>query len=123
MKKFSEIIIEGQKAGKTVEEINTELKKAGATFHFETMDEAMAKAKELKEQEEGFMKGEEPMMIDGQLAMMASDGKPIKLDGEGAAVKTPTMARDKSRAGTTITVGKFKLTYDENGYCTKKSRI
>lgn len=123
MKKFSEIIIEGQKAGKTIDEINAELKTAGATFSLKDMDEATAKAKALKEQEEGFIPGEEPLMIDGVLAIMASDGKPIKMEGKGAAVKSPTMERDMSRAGKTITAGKWKLTYDENGCCKKKVRI
>lgn len=124
MKKFSEIIIEGQKAGKTIEEINTELKAAGATFSLKDMDEATAKAKALKEQEEGFKPGEEPLMVDGVLAIMASDGKPIKLEGgKSASVKTPTMERDMSRAGKTITAGKWKLTYDEDGYCKSKIRI
>lgn len=123
MKKFSEIIIEGQKAGKTIEEINAELKTAGATFSLKDMDEATAKAKALKEQEEGFIPGEEPLMVDGVLAIMASDGKPIKLEGKGAAVKTPTMERDMSRAGKIITAGKWTLTYDEDGYCKSKIRI
>lgn len=123
MKKFSEIIIEGQKAGKTIEEINAELKTAGATFSLKDMDEATAKAKALKEQEEGFNPGEEPLMVDGVLAIMASDGKPIKMEGKGTAVKTPTMERDMSRAGKIITAGKWKLTYDEDGYCKSKIRI
>lgn len=123
MKKFSEIIIEGQKANKTLDEINAELKAAGATFHLENMDEATVKAKALKEQEEGFKPGEEPLMVDGVLAIMASDGKPIKMEGKGTSVKTPTMARDMSRAGTTIEAGGFRLTYDENGYCKTKTRI
>lgn len=123
MKKFSEIIIEGQKAGKTIEEINAELKAAGAIFFLKDMDEATAKAKALKEQEEGFIPGEEPLMVDGVLAIMASDGKPIKLEGKGAAVKTPTMERDMSRAGKIITAGKWTLTYDEDGYCKSKIRI
>ena len=123
MKKLSEIIIEGQKANKTLDEINAELKAAGATFHLESMDEATAKAKALKEQEEGFKSGEEPLMVDGVLAIMASDCKPIKMEGKGTATKTPTMARDMSRAGTTIEAGGFRLTYDENGYCKTKTRI
>lgn len=129
MKKFSEIIIEGQKAKKTLDEINAELKAAGATFHLESMDEATAKAKALKEQEEGFNPGEEPLMVDGVLAIMASDGKPIKMTsgplaaGTKASVKTPSMERDMSRAGTTIEAGGFRLTYDENGYCKTKTRI
>lgn len=32
-RKFEQIINEGQKAGKTVEEINADLKAAGANFH------------------------------------------------------------------------------------------
>lgn len=123
MKKFSEIIIEGQKANKTLDEINAELKAAGATFHLESMDEATAKAKALKEQEEGFKPGKEPLMVDGVLAVMASDGKPIKMEGNGTATKTPSMERDMSRAGTTIEAGGFRLTYDENGYCKSKTRI
>lgn len=123
MKKFSEIIIEGQKAKKTLDEINAELKAVGATFHLESMDEATAKAKALKEQEEGFKPGEEPLMVDGVLAIMASDGKPIKMEGKGTATKTLTMERDMSRAGTTIEAGGFRLTYDENGYCKTKTRI
>lgn len=129
MKKFSEIIIEGQKAKKTLDEINAELKAAGATFHLESMDEATAKAKALKEQEEGFKPGEEPLMVDGVLAIMASDGKPIKMTsdplakGTKASVKTPSMERDMSRAGTTIEAGGFRLTYAENGYCKTKTRI
>ena len=123
MKKFSEIIIEGQKANKTLDEINAELKAAGATFHLESMDEATAKAKALKEQEEGFKPGKEPLMVGGVLAVMASDGKPIKMEGNGTAIKTPSAERDMSRAGTTIEAGGFRLTYDENGYCKTKTRI
>ena len=123
MKKFSEIIIEGQKDNKTLDEINAELKAAGANFYFETMDEATAKAKALKEQEEGFKPGEEPLMVDGVLVVMASDGKPIKMEGKDTATKTPSMERDMSRAGATIEAGGFRLTYDENGYCKTKTRI
>lgn len=129
MKKFSEIIIEGQKTGKTVDEINEELKEAGATFHLESMDEATAKAKALKEQEEGFLPGEEPLKVDGVLAIMASDGKPIKLasgamsGGAKTSIRTPTMERDMDRAGTTIEAGGFRLTYDDLGYCVSKAKI
>ena len=127
MAKFSEIILNGKKDGKTLEEINKELKEAGATFSLKSMSEAEAKA--LKEQEEGSKKGEEPLMVDGVLAIMASDGKPIKLTsgvlakGTKASVKTPSMERDMSRAGKTITAGGFELRYDSNRYCVSKSRI
>ena len=62
-------------------------------------------------------------MVGGVLAVMASDGKPIKMEGNGTATKTPSMERDMSRAGTTIEAGGFRLTYDENGYCKSKTRI
>ena len=61
---------------------------------------------------------------------IASDGKPIEVTdipyglSESAGVKNsivqPVMARDLSRAGTEIYVApRYKLTYDENGYCVK----
>lgn len=125
MAKFSEIILNGKKDGKTLEEINKELKEAGATFSLKSMSEAEAKAKALKEQEEGFKKGEEPLMIDGVLAVIASDGKPIKMDGSSAnaSVKSPSMARDMSRAGKTIEAAGYRLVYDNDGYCKSKARI
>ena len=133
MDKFSEIILNGKKNGKTLEEINKELKEAGANFSLKNMTEAEAKAKALKEQEEGFIPGEEPLMIDGVLAVMASDGKPIKMvdnalggvSGKGVktSVKTPSMERDMSRAGKTIEAAGYRLTYDSQGYCQSKARI
>ena len=61
---------------------------------------------------------------------IASDGKPIEVTdipyglSESAGIKNsivqPVMARDLSRAGTEIYVApRYKLTYDENGYCVK----
>lgn len=125
MAKFSDIILNGKKNGKTLEEINKELKEAGANFSLKNMTEAEAKAKALKEQEEGFKKGEEPLMIDGVLATIASDGKPIKMNGgpKNASVKSPSMERDVSRAGKTIEAAGFRLRYDDNGYCISKTRI
>ncbi len=125
MAKFSEIILNGKKNGKTLEEINKELKAAGATFSLKNMSEAEAKAKALKEQEEGFKKGEEPLMVDGVLAVMASDGKPIKMINASGhdAIKSPSMERDMSRAGKTIEAAGYRLTYNSQGYCTSKARI
>ena len=125
MAKFSEIILNGKKDGKTLEEINKELKEAGATFSLKSMSEAEAKAKALKEQEEGFKKGEEPLMVDGVLAVMASDGKPIKMINASGhdAIKSPSMERDISRAGKTIEAAGYRLTYNSQGYCTSKARI
>lgn len=125
MAKFSEIILNGKKNSKTLEEINKELKAAGATFSLKNMTEAEAKAKALKEQEEGFKKGEEPLMVDGVLAVMASDGKPIKMINASGhdAIKSPSMERDMSRAGKTIEAAGYRLTYNSQGYCTSKARI
>lgn len=125
MAKFSEIILNGKKNGKTLEEINKELKEAGANFSLKNMTEAEAKAKALKEQEEGFKPGKEPLMVDGVLAVMASDGKPIKMiDVSGHdAIKSPSMERDMSRAGKTIEAAGYRLTYDSQGYCKSKARI
>ena len=61
---------------------------------------------------------------------IASDGKPIEVTdipsglSENSGVKNsivqPVMARDLSRAGTEVYVApRYKLTYDENGYCVK----
>ena len=125
MAKFSEIILNGKKNGKTLEEINKELKEAGANFSLKNMTEAEAKAKALKEQEEGFKPGKEPLMVDGVLAVMASDGKPIKMINASGhdAIKSPSMERDMSRAGKTIEAAGYRLTYNSQGYCTSKARI
>ena len=64
---------------------------------------------------------------------IASDGKPIEVTdipsglSENSGVKNsivqPVMARDLSRAGTEVYVApRYKLTYDENGYCVKKEK-
>ena len=61
---------------------------------------------------------------------IASDGKPIEVTdipyglSESAGIKNsivqPVMARDISRAGTEVYVApRYKLTYDEDGYCVK----
>ena len=64
---------------------------------------------------------------------IASDGKPIEVTdtpyglSESAGVKNsivqPVMRRDLERAGTEIYVApRYKLTYDENGYCVKQEK-
>ena len=61
---------------------------------------------------------------------IASDGKPIEVTdipaglsekaGVYNAIVQPVMARDISRAGTEVYVApRYKLTYDEDGYCVK----
>ena len=61
---------------------------------------------------------------------IASDGKPIEVtdtpyglsenSGVKNSIKQPVMRRDLERAGTEIYVApRYKLTYDEVGYCVK----
>ena len=68
---------------------------------------------------------------------IASDGKAIKLVSSNnpsgkssvkkgsakSARKSASMARDTSRAGTTITAGGYNVTYDDKGYAVKKVKI
>lgn len=118
-KKFAEIIERGQEDGKSYEEINAELKAAGADFHLD--DQGRVAGWTEQEMREGFRPGEEKPMI-------ASDGKPIrfstKAPGGGTyAVAVPVMDRDEARANTTITVGHWELSYDSLGYCWRRSRM
>lgn len=127
-KTFENIINEGKKNGKKLSEINAELKAAGATFHLDytmTPDGPQTGWSE-KEMAEGFIPAEDDRK--NGLYEIASDGKPVRLSTKapgggvyGAAV--PVMERDESRAGTTITVGSWQLTYDERGYCCDMSRV
>lgn len=123
-KKFAEIINEGKATGKTIEAINKELKEAGANFHLNP-DGGIAGWTE-QEMKEGFIPGED----DGKDALykIASDGKPIrfshKAPGGGVySTAIPVMDRDESRAGTTITVGRWELAYDSLGYCYARSYL
>ena len=124
-KKFAEIINEGCKAGKTVAEINKELKAAGANFHLNP-DGGVAGWTDA-EMKDGFIPAEDDG-TDG-IYKIASDGKPIrfssKIPGSNAVYSSavPVMNRDESRAGTTITVDSWKLTYDERGYCRERGRV
>lgn len=117
-KKFADIIRQGQADGKSYEEINAELKAAGADFHLDDQGKVGWTEEEMAE---GFHPGEEKPMI-------ASDGKPIrfstKAPGGGTyAVAVPVMDRDEERANTTVTVGHWELSYDSLGYCWRRSRM
>ena len=123
-KKYAEIINEGKATGKSIEEINSELKAAGATFHLNP-DGGVAGWTEA-EMREGFI----PAADDGKNALYktASDGKPIRystkvLGGEVYGVAIPVMERDESRADTTITVGHWELSYDSLGYCYSRKNL
>ena len=122
---YENIINEGKAAGKTIEAINAELKAAGANFHLNP-DGGVAGWTE-DEMREGFIPAED----DGKDALykIASDGKPIrysnKIPGGNDFYSSamPVMDRDEARAGTTITVGSWRLTYDERGYCIERGRV
>lgn len=102
-KKFEQIITDGKKNGKTLEEINKELKEAGATFHLSSLEGNGGWSK--AEMAEGFVLGEP-----------AKDAK-RELD----------MSRKMEFAGTKqiqwIPGGKFEVEYDENGYAKKAVKV
>lgn len=123
-KKYVDIINEGKKNGKTIDEINEALKEAGANFHLNP-DDGVAGWTE-QEMKEGFIPAED----DGKdgIYKIASDGKPIRystkvLGGEVYGVAIPVMERDESRADTTITVGHWELSYDSLGYCYSRKNL
>ena len=79
---------------------------------------------------------------ESKIYKVASDGKPIEYNSGVTSKKTvenpdgttktvtvkpstkqPSMARDKSRAGTTITTGDWAITYDNDGYAVRKTRV
>ena len=104
-KKFAEIINEGCKAGKTVEEINKELKEAGANFYLNP-DGGVAGWTE-QEMKEGFIPTEE----------------------EPADVRHlhDYMRYNVTKAGQTVRVetpeGTYDITWDEGGHPEKAVRV
>ena len=123
-KKYAEIINEGKATGKSIEEINAELKAAGATFHLNP-DGGVAGWTE-QEMKEGFIPAED----DGKdgIYKIASDGKPIRFSNKAPGggvygVAIPVMDRDESRADTTITVGHWELSYDSRGCCYSRKNL
>lgn len=123
-KKYAEIINEGKKNGKSIDEINEALKEAGANFHLNP-DGGVSGWTE-QEMKEGFIPAED----DGKdgIYKIASDGKPIRYSTKapgggvyGAAI--PVMERDESRADTTITVGHWELSYDSRGCCYSRKNL
>lgn len=123
-KKYAEIINEGKKNGKSIDEINEALKEAGANFHLNP-DGGVSGWTE-QEMKEGFIPAED----DGKdgIYKTASDGKPIRFSNKapgggvyGAAI--PVMDRDESRADTTITVGHWELSYDSRGCCYSRKNL
>ena len=104
-KRFADIINEGCKAGKTVEEINQELKAAGANFHLD----ADGKVAGWTEQEmaEGFI--------------------PAKKKPEDVKHLHDYMKFNSAKANTEEEVwtpeGHYRITFDEDGHATKAVRI
>lgn len=124
-KKYAEIINEGKKNGKTIAEINAELKAAGATFHLDA-DGAPVEGWTEAEMANGFIPAEDDRK--NGLYEIASDGKPVRYSNKapgggkyGSAI--PVMERDESRADTTITVGHWELSYDSLGYCYSRKNL
>ena len=103
-KKYADIINEGKKNGKTIEEINKLLKEAGANFHLNP-DGGTAGWTEA-EMAEGFIPAEEEPKD---------------------AQRTVDMRRRPDLAGTKqiqwIPDGKFEVTYDEDGYAKSAVRV
>lgn len=104
-KKFAEIINEGKKTGKTVEEINAELKAAGANFHLD----ADGKVAGWTEQEmaEGFI--------------------PAETEPEDVKHLRDIMRHDTEKAGETRRIqcaeGVYDVTWDVYGCPTKAVRV
>ena len=104
-KKFAEIINEGCKAGKTVEEINKELKAAGANFHLNS-DGGVANWTE-DEMREGFIPAkEEPADVRHLHDYMRYD---VRNAGQTVRVETPE--------------GTYDITWDEGGHPEKAVRV
>ena len=103
-KKFAKIINEGKASGKTIEAINKELKEAGANFHLNP-DGGVAGWTE-DEMREGFI--------------------PAETEPE-ALPQTLDTRRREDLAGTVqiqrIVGATYEVTYDEDGYFIKASRM
>lgn len=106
-RKLETIINEGKKNGKTVSEINAELKKAGATFQldYKMSEDGPVTGWTEKEMQEGFR---EP----------AEKAKPVQ--------RRVDMRRRPEFANTTqtqVVMGvTYRVTYNENGYAVKAIR-
>ena len=104
-KKFSEIINEGCKSGKTIEAINAELKEAGATFHLSSLEGNGGWTE--AEMKEGFIPNE----------------------GESADVRHlhDYMRYNPAKANTEeeiwVPEGHYRITFDEGGHPVKAVRV
>lgn len=106
MSKVNEIM-EKYKAGEiTVEEANKQLRQQGANFHLEPMTDEERAAKKQQEDEQGYIPATE-------------EAKPLP--------KTADMRRRKDLAGQEVRQkakgGLYDVTYNEDGYAVKASRV
>lgn len=106
---FENIINEGKKAGKTINEINAELEAAGANFHlnYEMGEDGPVTGWTEQEMEEGFVEA--------------------KTAPEKVKKLSEYMRYNKSKAGTEETVltanGTYKITWDEDGHPVRAMRV
>lgn len=104
-KTFESIINEGKKNGKSIPEINEELKAAGATFHLNP-----------DHTESGWTEEE-----------MAEGFRPPEKEPEDVKHLHDYMRRDPAKANTEEEVwvpeGHYRITFDEDGHATKAVRI
>lgn len=98
-KMFEKIISEGKKSGKSIEEINAELKAAGANFHLNP-DGGVAGWTDA-EMEEGFIPAEEESNLDMRRRMEFAGTEQIQW----------------------IPGGRFAVSYDEDGYAKSAVRL
>lgn len=103
-KKYADIINNGKKTGKTVTEINFELKAAGADFH---LAEESASSWSEQEMAEGFI--------------------PAEKEPEDAKHLRDIMKRDPAKAGLKLTVsvaeGRYQVSWNENGTPVKAVKL
>lgn len=103
-KKYADIINNGKKTGKTVAEINFELKAAGADFHLA---------------EEGTPSWSEQEMAEGFI--------PTEKEPKDVKHLWDIMKRDPAKAGLKLTVsvaeGRYQVTWNENGTPVKAVKL
>ena len=102
-KKFEKIIADGKKNGKTVEEINKELKEAGATFHLSSLEGNGGWTE--AEMNEGFIPGAPAQDAQRELDM----GRKMEFAGTKQIQWIPG--------------GRFAVSYDEDGYAKSAVRL
>lgn len=103
-KKYADIINNGKKTGKTIAEINLELKAAGADFHLD---------------EEGTPSWSEQEMAEGFI--------PAEKEPEDAKHLRDIMKCDPAKAGLKLTVsvaeGRYQISWNENGTPVKAVKL